>query len=49
MSGLRGHPDMLKRRVVFLFFAGLLLMATFALTLGWACGDWGMIRLGWLN
>ncbi len=49
MSELRGHPDSLRRRVVFLFFAGLLLMAIFALMVGWACGDWGMIRLEWLN
>jgi protein-S-isoprenylcysteine O-methyltransferase Ste14 len=35
--------------VVVLFFFGLLFMAVIALGIGWACGDWGRIRLGWLN
>ena len=49
MNGLREHSDTQRRRVVFLFFSGLLLMAIFALMVGWACRDWGMIHLGWLN
>jgi len=43
------HSDKLRRRVITLFFAGLLLMAIFAVWLGWACAGWGSFQPGWLN
>ena len=43
------HPEKLRHKVVALFFSGLLLMAVVAVGIGWACGDLGSIRLGWLN
>jgi protein-S-isoprenylcysteine O-methyltransferase Ste14 len=49
VSETREHPDALRRRVIVLFFLGLLSMAMLALGIGWAFGDWGRIRLGWLN
>lgn len=49
MSESRPHSDSLRLRVVALFFLGLLVMAILALGIDWACGDWGRIRLGWLN
>ncbi len=39
----------LKRKVISLFFLGLLLMIVVEVGIGWVCGDWGRIRLGWLN
>lgn len=41
--------DSLRRKVVIIFFVGLLFMAVLAIGIGWACGDWGRIRFGWLN
>ena len=49
MTQLKEHPENLRRRVIALFFSGLLLMAVFAIWLGWACVDWGRFDLGWLN
>ena len=39
----------LKRRVISLFFLGLLLMAVVEIMISWICGEWGRIRLGSLN
>lgn len=41
--------DSLRRKVVIIFFLGLLFMVVLAIGIGWACADWGNIRLGWLN
>lgn len=49
MNETREHPDMLRRRVIVLFFLGLLSMAMLALGIGWVSADWGKIRFGWLN
>jgi protein-S-isoprenylcysteine O-methyltransferase Ste14 len=49
MTQPKGHPENLRRRVIALFFSGLLLMAVFAVWLGWACAGWGRFYLGWLN
>ena len=49
MTAAQGHPEKLRRRVVALFFLGLLLMVVLALGIGWGCEDWGKVRLGWLN
>lgn len=38
-----------KRKVIGLFFFGLLLMAVVEIGIGWICGDWGRIKIGWLN
>jgi protein-S-isoprenylcysteine O-methyltransferase Ste14 len=43
------HPQALRRRVITLFFSGLLFLAILAVGIGWVCADWGSIRLGWLN
>lgn len=43
------QSDRLRQRVVFIFFLGLVLMMILTLIIGWACGDWGKIHLGWLN
>lgn len=43
------HPEKTRRRVIILFFSGLLLMSAAAVGIGWACGDWGRINLGWAN
>ena len=45
----RAHSEALRRRVVAIFFLGLLLMVGIAIEIGWACAGWGRIRLGWLN
>jgi len=39
----------LKRKVISLFFLGLLLMVVVEVGIDWICGEWGRIRLGWLN
>lgn len=49
MSEARTHSDALRQKVVILFFLGLLFMSALILGIGWACGDWGSIRFGWLN
>jgi protein-S-isoprenylcysteine O-methyltransferase Ste14 len=49
MSEARGHPASLRRRVITLFYVGLLALALLALGIDRACGDWGMIHLGWLS
>lgn len=49
MTQPKEHPENLRRRVIALFFLGLLLMAVFAIWLGWACAGWGRFYLGWLN
>lgn len=49
MNETRGRADTLRRRVIVIFFLGLLSMAIIAIGIGWACGDWGRIRFGWLN
>jgi len=49
VSEARTHSDALRQKVVILFFLGLLFMAALTLGIGWACGDWGSIRFGWLN
>ncbi len=49
MNEARGHSDGLRRRVIVLFFLGLLSMAILALGINRVCADWGRLRLGWLN
>jgi len=49
MSQTKEHPETLRRKVIALFFLGLLLMAVIAVGIGWICGDWGRFQLGWLN
>ncbi len=49
MNETLGRADTLRRRVIGLFFLGLLFMATLALGIDRLCADWGRIRLGWLN
>ena len=49
MNEPRVHSDGLRRKVIILFYLGLLSMAIIALGIGWACGDWGSIHAGWLN
>lgn len=39
----------IKRKVIGLFFFGLLLMAVVEVWIGWICGDWGRLKIGWLN
>ena len=49
MNETIGRTDTLRRRVIVLFFLGLVMMAIIALGIGWLCADWGVIHLGWLN
>jgi protein-S-isoprenylcysteine O-methyltransferase Ste14 len=49
MAQTNTHSDKLRQRVIALFFLGLLLMAVFAILLGYACADWGRFQLGWWN
>ncbi len=49
MTQPKEHPAYLRRKVIALFFSGLLLMAVVAVGLGWAFADSGRIRFGWLN
>jgi protein-S-isoprenylcysteine O-methyltransferase Ste14 len=49
MAQPKTHSENLRRRVIALFFSGLLLMAVFAIWLGWAGAGWGRFHLGWLN
>ena len=39
----------IKRKVIALFYFGLILMIVVEVGIDWICGDWGRIRLGWLN
>lgn len=39
----------LKRKVIRLFFLGLLLMGALEVGIGWICGEWGRFRIGSLN
>ena len=41
--------DVLRWKVIAIFFLGLLFMAVLAVRIGWASRDWGGIRLGLLN
>lgn len=43
------HPESLRRRVILLFFTGLLVMAAVAVGIGRVSGEWGRIQLGWIN
>lgn len=43
------HPKNAKRKVVIAFYSGLLFMSAVAVGIGLMCGDWGQIRLGWVN
>lgn len=45
----RRHSDAIRRRVVALFFLGLLAMVLLALGIDRFCADWGRVRFGWLN
>ena len=49
MGKYKVTEGVLKRKVISLFFLGLLLMIVIEVGIGWVCGDWGRIRLGWLN
>lgn len=49
MSKHKVTEGTLKRKVISLFFLGLLLMIVVEVGIGWVCDDWGRIRLGWLN
>jgi protein-S-isoprenylcysteine O-methyltransferase Ste14 len=49
VSETRTHSDALRRRVVALFFLGLLFMAILALGIDRLCADGGRIRFGRLN
>ncbi|MHC1739896.1 MAG: isoprenylcysteine carboxylmethyltransferase family protein [Anaerolineaceae bacterium] len=49
MGKYKVSEDMLKKRVISLFFLGLLLMIVIEVGIGLVCGDWGRIRLGWLS
>mgnify|MGYP001037861204 FL=1 len=49
MNETRGRTDALKRRVIVLFFLGLLSMAIIAIGIGWACGDWGRFHFRGLD
>ena len=39
----------LKKKVIGLFFLGMLLMIVIEVGIGWACSNWGRIHFGWLN
>lgn len=49
MGDLKVTDGILKRKVIGLFFLGLLLLMVIEVGIGWVCGDWGRIHLGWLN
>lgn len=49
MNETRGRTDALKRRVIVLFFLGLLSMAIIAIGIGWVCGDWGRFHFRGLD
>ncbi len=43
------HDEKIRRKVVFLFFSGLLLMAFLAIGIGWISKDLWSFNLGWLH
>jgi len=43
------HSENLRRKIIIIFFLGLLFMVGIAIAIGWVFNDWGRIRLGWLN
>ncbi len=43
------HSEGLRRRVVMLFYLGLLLMAVLAVGISRVCAGWGRVYLGWPN
>ena len=49
MGKYKVTEGVLKKQVTSLFFLGLLLMIVIEVGIGWVCGDWGRIRLGWLS
>lgn len=49
MSQTREHSETQRQKVVVLFFSGLILIALIAVGIGWVCGDWGLVYLGWVN
>jgi protein-S-isoprenylcysteine O-methyltransferase Ste14 len=49
MGRYKVTEDVIKKQVVSLFFLGLILMVFIEVGIGWVCGDWGLIRYGWLN
>jgi protein-S-isoprenylcysteine O-methyltransferase Ste14 len=49
MTPPKEHSVKLRRRVILLFFSGLLLMAALAVGIGWACAHRWRILLGWPN
>jgi protein-S-isoprenylcysteine O-methyltransferase Ste14 len=49
MSKYKTSEGVLKKQVISLFFLGLLLMIVIEVGIGWVCGDWGNIHIGWLN
>lgn len=49
MSQTKEYSETLRRKVIVLFFLGLLLMAITAIGIGWICGDWGRFHLGGLS
>lgn len=49
MTPPKEHPQKIRRRVIVLFFSGLLLMVVLAVEIGWALKDLGGMEIGWLN
>jgi len=49
MDPSREHPERLRRKLVILFFSGLLVLAVIAVGLGWVSAGWGSFYLGWLK
>ncbi|MCU0488943.1 MAG: isoprenylcysteine carboxylmethyltransferase family protein [Anaerolineales bacterium] len=49
MPGNLPHSTAIQRRVVFIFYSGLLTMVLLALGIDHICGEWGRLQLGWLN
>jgi len=49
MTPPKEHPEKVRRRVIVLFFSGLVLMAVLAVGIGWAFNDLGRIVIGGLN
>jgi protein-S-isoprenylcysteine O-methyltransferase Ste14 len=49
MAHTQAHSDRLRRRVIALFFAGLLFLAMLAVGIGWVCAGWGSFQMGWIN